>query len=123
VIVLDVNAMVASLRDDHVHHVPVRSWLDELILGDEPFAIPGLVAVGMVMEQRAYTESPHGSDVHEVFRSICLSGQVGGNLVTDAWIAACALSVGASVATMDRDFRRFDALRIVDPSSKARPGR
>jgi len=40
-----------------------------------------------------------------------------GNLVTDAYIAAVALQLGATVATYDRDFRRFDSLKLVTPGS------
>jgi predicted nucleic acid-binding protein len=43
------------------------------------------------------------------------SASAAANLATDAYIAAFALSWAASVATLDRDFRRFDGLRIIEP--------
>ncbi len=39
----------------------------------------------------------------------------GGDLTTDAWIAAVALAHGASVLTLDSDFARFPGLRWESP--------
>jgi predicted nucleic acid-binding protein len=36
--------------------------------------------------------------------------------VTDAYIAASAVTLGAGVVTFDRDFRKFDGVRILEPS-------
>lgn len=41
----------------------------------------------------------------------------GGNLVTDAHLAALAISHGARLATCDRDFARFPGLQLVSPRS------
>ena len=43
------------------------------------------------------------------------SGSAGGNLVTDAQIAALALAHRATVHTADQDFRRFPGLRCCFP--------
>lgn len=39
----------------------------------------------------------------------------GGDLTTDAWIAAIALAHGASVLTLDTDFARFQGVRWESP--------
>jgi hypothetical protein len=39
----------------------------------------------------------------------------GGDLTTDAWIAAIAIAHGASVLTLDSDFARFANLRWENP--------
>ena len=39
----------------------------------------------------------------------------GGDLTTDAWIAAIALAHGASVLTLDSDFARFPSVRWENP--------
>lgn len=39
----------------------------------------------------------------------------GGDLTTDAWIAAIAMAYGASVLTLDGDFARFPGLRWENP--------
>lgn len=41
-----------------------------------------------------------------------------GSLFSDASLAALAIEHGATLATTDRDFRRFDRLRIVNPLDK-----
>lgn len=43
------------------------------------------------------------------------SGSAGGNLVTDAQIAALALAHNATVHTADQDFRRFPGLKCKFP--------
>lgn len=50
-----------------------------------------------------------------LFAKILKDGQATGNLVMDAHIAALAASCGAAVASTDRDFTRFPALRLTNP--------
>ena len=54
----------------------------------------------------------HQKTVISLLRS---SGSAGGNLVTDAQIAALALSHNGTVHTADQDFRRFPGLRCKFP--------
>ena len=44
-----------------------------------------------------------------------LDAQVSGPLVTDAALAALAMEQGATLCSTDRDFRRFQGLKLVDP--------
>lgn len=48
------------------------------------------------------------------------NGQAKGDLSMDAHLAALALSCGATLATRDRDFGRFDGLKLTDPLGSAR---
>lgn len=54
----------------------------------------------------------HNETVISLLRS---SGSAGGNLVTDAQVAALALSHKGTVHTADQDFRRFPGLRCRFP--------
>jgi len=45
--------------------------------------------------------------------------QVTGPLVTDAAMAALALEHGATLCSVDRDFRRFRGLKLIDPTDKS----
>jgi predicted nucleic acid-binding protein len=45
------------------------------------------------------------------------SGQVRGPGVMDADLATLAFEHGASLATTDRGFRRFEGLRLIDPTA------
>ena len=70
-----------------------------------------------VRYQRNYMAVPHLPEVLDVFSDVCRTQQVTGNLVTDAYIAAVALNLAAPVVTLDRDFRRFESLKIIEPRS------
>ncbi len=47
-----------------------------------------------------------------VFEEAVRKARASGNLITDAHIAASAMASGATLVTFDRDFRRFDDLRL-----------
>jgi uncharacterized protein len=140
--VADVNIMVAAFRLDHPHHAVVRSWFDRQLVSAESLVVPDLVWTGFVRivtskriftipatiddalefvnavrYQPNYMAVPHLPEVLDVFSDVCRTQQVAGNLVTDAYIAAVALSLGAPVVTLDRDFRRFESLKIIEPRS------
>ena len=51
-----------------------------------------------------------------MFGSQIRSAKASANLVTDAYIAAAAIALGATVVTFDRDFRRFDGLSVLELS-------
>lgn len=53
-----------------------------------------------------------------IFAKMLVEGQANGDLVMDAHVAALAASCGATVASTDLDFRRFDGIRIINPISK-----
>jgi len=140
VIVADVNILVATFRPDHPHHAIVRPWFDKQLESLESLVVPDLVWAGFVRvvtskriftipatvhnaldfvdalrAQPSYMAVPALPNVLDIFGNVCRTQQVSGNLVTDAYIASVALSLGAPVATLDRDFRRFEALKIVEP--------
>lgn len=134
--------MLAAFRTDHPHHSRVRPWLDDVLAGTTPVAVPDVVWIGFVRlctNRRVFTV-PSGLDdtlafvraftaqptyLHlgglqdgiEPFLETVSASFASANLVTDAYIAAIAQAWAASVATLDRDFRRFDGLRIVEPGS------
>lgn len=139
-IVLDVNILVAAFRADHPHHERVRPWLDGVLGQVTPIAVPDVVWVGFVrlctnhrvfevpsslgetvafarafVAQPAYVPVGGLSDGIEPFLELAISSSATANLATDAYLAALALAWAASVATLDRDFRRFDGLRVIEP--------
>ena len=58
---------------------------------------------------------PDGEHLETVISLLQSSGSAGGNLVTDAQIAALALAHGGTVHTADQDFRRFLGVRCRFP--------
>ncbi|MCL2482147.1 MAG: PIN domain-containing protein [Propionibacteriaceae bacterium] len=140
-IVVDVNVLVYAHRQDSESHDPARAWLeDKLGTPGEDIVIPDLVWVGFARvstNARVFREPSTINDVSAFVREIVSQptyraipglstgiepllteidqGQARGNLVVDAYIASVARHIGASVATFDRDFRRFDGLRLITP--------
>ena len=55
----------------------------------------------------------------EILRDLTRSGQSAGPLVMDAALAAIAIEHGATLATTDRDFSRFDGLTWRHPLEPA----
>lgn len=50
-----------------------------------------------------------------IFRRLVVDHRLRGSDVPDAYIASLAMEQGATLATMDRGFARFERLRILDP--------
>ncbi|MCH7475269.1 MAG: PIN domain-containing protein [Gemmatimonadetes bacterium] len=88
-----------------VYHPPVPP---EVALGDmrAVLASPSLVLL---------SETPRHADVMD---AVVRSSGATGNLIHDAHIAALCLEHGVTeLVTGDRDFHRFQGLRVVDPFS------
>ncbi|WP_206610452.1 TA system VapC family ribonuclease toxin [Actinomyces wuliandei] len=51
----------------------------------------------------------------DILSQLLISGDLRGNMVTDAHLAALALEHGTSVCSFDSDFARFKDLRWVTP--------
>ncbi len=140
-VVLDVNILVAAYRTDHPDHEAVTPWFDSLLGGGSPFGVPDAVWVGFVRivtnrriflipadvseafefvtavaAHPGYRSMTPDEDLIPTWQRLCREGQAGGDLVPDAYIAAVAMRIGGTVATRDRDFRRFDGLRTLDPA-------
>lgn len=139
-IVPDVNVLVALFRADHHHHELVSGWWHRTCEAGVTVTAPDLVWTGfvrIVTSPRVFTVPanvdeafgfvkavtaqptyvamgplPHGMDE---FERLCRDGHATGDFVPDAYVAAVARCLGASVATLDRDFRRFDDLRLAIP--------
>ena len=50
-----------------------------------------------------------------ILRSLLLDSGTGGNLTTDAHIAALAIEYGHAVHSTDNDFKRFNGMRHINP--------
>ena len=132
---LDVNVVLAAHREDHPHHEPVRRWFDQLMTGDEPFTVPHLVWASFLrlathrrifdvptprVDAFAFLDAVHGQPHHllvgpgprhlDILRTVCADAEAIGDLVPDAVLAAVAIEHGCRIATLDRDFARFDGV-------------
>lgn len=145
-IVCDINILVAAFRTDHPEHNGALGWLTDSLNGNEPIGIPDNVWSGflrIVTNRRiflvpatlaeafefvhAVDQSPATTRISSpldlnILEQSCTTANAVGDLVPDAYLASLALSLGASIATYDRDFRRFDGLRIIEPPRADRLG-
>jgi len=139
VILLDEGVVLAAFRGDHVHHAAARPWLERQ-LGDGVL-VPDAVWVGFVRlvtnthifevpstptEAFEFVDAVRaapgytgigGLDNLAAFRDTAVGADAWGNLIPDAYLAAIARTHAVPIASFDRDFRRFDGLKIVVPSA------
>lgn len=57
----------------------------------------------------------YGERFWALFSAQVAEGKVSGPLMRDAALAAMALEQGAPLYSTDKDFRRFPALKLMDP--------
>ncbi len=139
-IVPDVNLLVYAYNEDAPLHEQARDWWEELANGTERIGFPWMVAAGFVRivtqhrtairpvsPERAvdliaeWLSLPQvaplnpGSQHLSILRQLVVAAGVGGNLVTDAHIAALAIEHQAEVHSNDSDFARFPGLRWLNP--------
>lgn len=141
-LLLDVNVALAAHRGDHPHHEAVRPWFDDVVGGDEPFAVPtgvwwsflrlstnrrifavptpladAFAFVDATSAQPNHLALAPGAGHVDLLRRVCTGADAVGDLVPDAVIAAIALEHACTVATLDRDFARFDVVDHVRPGA------
>lgn len=139
----DVNVLVAAFRADHAHHVAARSWLDQTrrtcLAGRTSLTLLPVVVAGflrLLTNARVFVQPDTVDDAvafvdallatpgvswpvqananaWPLLRGKLLARALGGNLVTDAWIAASVETHGEHLVTFDRDFTRLLAARDV----------
>nr|WP_284500881.1 TA system VapC family ribonuclease toxin [Bowdeniella massiliensis] len=128
--------------DDRSHfHSAARTWLDEAMNGVERVGLPwvSLMAFQRIITHPRVTESPltptdawsyitdwldadqawlptPGDRHRDILGRLLTDGDLHGNLVTDAHLAALAIENGTSICSFDSDFARFPDLRWINPS-------
>jgi len=136
----DVNLLLYAYDASSANHVRAKDWLEAQLSGVEAFAFAWVVVlafVRLVTSPRVF-DSPLGVDealdivdswlaapcatvVHPGARHAVLLRQLleplgtGGNLTTDAHLAALALEHDAELCSADADFSRFPGLRWSNP--------
>lgn len=136
----DVNVLIHAHRHDALRHADYAVWWDNLINGDEPFAVPAPVEHGFLRivtnrriypdptpmtvalgfcrdfrESAVFADTPPPAGLQGAFERMLLLPGVGGNFVPDAYLAALAIEADAEFITADRGFARFPGLRWRHP--------
>lgn len=137
---LDANILLYAYDTSSSHHEACRVWLESAFNADETIALPWqtiLAFVRISTNPRAVKTPLSGASAcaivdtwleranlvvinaadrfWNILRKQILDAQVSGPLVTDAALAALAIEQGATLCSTDRDFRRFQGLKLIDP--------
>ena len=140
-LVPDVNILVYAFRADTDEHPTYLDWLHRALVEERVgladtilsgfvrvvthprvFSPPASVRsavefVAQVSEAPGATWISQGPTAWSRFAQIIASDHgIRGNLVPDAHIAALCIANGATLATRDRGFARFEGLRWFDPA-------
>jgi len=131
---------VYAYREDAPRHADYRTWLEDAVDQQAPFAVADIVlsgfirvvthpgifsppapverAIGFVEALRSQpnrvTIAP-GQRHWDIFTSLCREAGARGNLVADAYLAALAIESGSEWITADRGYARFPGLRWRHP--------
>jgi toxin-antitoxin system PIN domain toxin len=139
-IVPDANLLIYAYDSTSPSHRAARRWWEDALSGREPVGIPWIVVLAFVRLISHPTLLEHPLTVREAeacvgqwldcdhvrllvprertferFFSLLDEAGLGGNLATDALIAAHAEEYGATVHSTDRDFDRFTTVRWINP--------
>ena len=142
-ILVDANILIYAKSVRSIHHERASKWLDAQLNGDAPVGLPWPVLLAFIRittNNRAFPGAksaaeqwqqalewlacppvwiPQPTERHaEVLGELLSLPGMGGNLVTDAHLAALAIEHGATLATCDRDFARFPGLKFFNPLDK-----
>jgi toxin-antitoxin system PIN domain toxin len=136
----DLNLLLYAVDEEAEAHVPARAWLEETLSGTESVGFAWTVLLGFtristnptIYEQPLRIEEAldlvdswlaqpvativEPTDRHAaILRDLLEPLGTGGNLVSDAHLAALAIEHGAELCSRDNDFARFAGLRWGDP--------
>lgn len=139
-IVPDTNLLIYAHDQTAPQHKAARRWWEAALSGTEPVGLPWIVVLAFVrlMTHPTLSENPMpvgqarecvegwlaqpncrvlpaGAVTLELFFEFLKSAGVGGNICTDALIAATAREYGGTVYSNDRDFTRFTGLYWKNP--------
>jgi len=136
----DLNLLLYAIDTEADAHERAGTWLEEVLSGTEEVGFAWVVLLGFTRistNPRIYEEpltvaeacdvidgwlaQPVATLVEPTSRHAAVLGELleplgtGGNLVSDAHLAALAIEHGAELYSRDNDFARFDGVRWIDP--------
>jgi hypothetical protein len=139
-IVPDVNLLVHAYNRESPRHARARAWWEDLLNGTRPVGLAWMAVLGFlriathrqILDRplpvedacarartwlaRPYVSLLHPGDLHaEILFGLLQALGTGGNLTTDAHLAALAIEHQCELHSTDADFKRFPGLRWVNP--------
>jgi toxin-antitoxin system PIN domain toxin len=139
-ILLDANLLIYAVNADAPLNRKAKSWLESALSGQENVGFPWNVLLAFLrLTTRpglfrhplsvntafdlvaAWLDQPSAGIVHpgprhlQIVRDLLLPMGTGGNLTSDAHLAALAIEHRAELCSSDADFARFKGLRWRNP--------
>ena len=141
-ILLDVNLLIYAINKDAPLNRKAKSWLESALSGPQTIAFPWNVLLAFVrlttrpglfrhplpvetafdlvaswLDQTSATIVHPGPRHLPILRGLLVPLGTGGNLTSDAHLAALAIECGAELCSSDNDFARFRGLKWRNPLS------
>lgn len=139
-IVIDANLLLYAYDESSSFNAAAVEWLERVLSGHETIAIPwpsilafmristnervfvhplsiteAVACVDAWLERSNVTVPSPGDQHWDLLKERLVKDQAGGLLVPDAHLAVLAMELGATLATSDRDFARFQGLTYLNP--------
>jgi toxin-antitoxin system PIN domain toxin len=140
VILVDANLLIYAINRDAPHHRQAAAWLEDTLSGTTPLGLPwitmlaflrittraGILRKPLAPERAiAFLDSmlaqpfvsfvAPGERHWPILRNLLQVSGTGGNLTSDAHLAALAIEHGYTIYSTDNDFRRFAGLSVINP--------
>ena len=143
--IVDANVLLYAVDDQSHFHTAARTWLDDAMNSVERVGLPwvSLMAFQRIITHPRVTANPltpadawsyitdwldadqawvptPSSRHRDILGRLLTDGDLRGNLVTDAHLAALAIEHGATLVSYDGDFARFPGLTWESPATTPR---
>lgn len=139
--IVDANVLLYAVDDQSHFHDSARGWLEAAFNGVERVGLPwaSLLAFQRIITHPRVASSPMtptaawghitdwldaelawipapGPRHRDILKRLLVNGDLRGNLVTDAHLAALAIEFGTTICSFDSDFARFQGLNWINPA-------
>jgi toxin-antitoxin system PIN domain toxin len=138
--IVDLNILLYAVNSEADGHARARAWWEQALNDEEIVGLPWVVVLGFLRlstNRRVFPRALSAgaatakidtwlarqnvrivreNDEHwQTLKPLLHSSGTGGNLTTDAHLAALAISHDAVLVSSDGDFARFRGLRLENP--------
>lgn len=133
----DLNVLLYAVNPSSPQHGRARKWLEQAFASESGVALawitligfvrlstkPGIFARPLALEialerVQDWLQQPSAQIIHPTAQHLLILGRLllpqgaGGNLTTDAHLAALTIEHGATLGTFDADFKLFPGLKL-----------
>lgn len=137
---IDANLLLYAYNTSSDRHRLARQWIEQVFSSPEPVGLSWITILAFLRiatNPRAFQKPVSERDALKIvdewlsipqvrvfepgpqfwtiLSRLVLDGQARGPLMTDAYLAAIAIEHGLVLCTNDKDFARFDGLRVFNP--------